>query len=62
MPGEISRSNKGPSSETPYVPSWMFDGGARICVCGDHEGFHNEAGRCLRAASCGCKGMAEKKV
>ena len=25
MPGEISRSNPGPSGNTPYVPSWICD-------------------------------------
>jgi hypothetical protein len=58
MPGEVSRSNPGPSNDSPYVPSWCYPNGQpRMCVCGDHEGYHNDAGTCLRSATCGCKGL-----
>lgn len=57
MPGEISRSNPGPPEGSPYVPSWCYEGGRpRVCSCGDHEGYHNDADVCLRQAQCGCKG------
>ena len=57
MPGEVSRSNPGPSDDAPYVPSWCYDAPPTVCVCGDHEGYHNDAGECLRSAKCGCKGF-----
>jgi hypothetical protein len=57
MPGEISRSNPGPSDDSPYVPHWCYEGGPRMCACGDHEGYHNDAGECLRRAACKCKGL-----
>lgn len=59
MPGPISETSKGPSGDTPYVPSWCYDNGARQCVCGDHEGYHDDEGKCLRVGKCGCKGFQE---
>lgn len=57
MPGPISDSYKGPGPMTPYVPSWCYDPpGPRMCACGCHEGYHNDAGECLCARRCGCKG------
>jgi hypothetical protein len=48
MPGPISESYKGPGASAPYVPSWCFDPpGPRMCKCGHHEGYHNDAGVCL---------------
>jgi hypothetical protein len=58
MPGPVSESSKGPDPETPYVPSWCYDPpGPRLCACGHHEGFHNDAGQCLQARICKCKGF-----
>jgi hypothetical protein len=61
-PGPVSESSAGPTDDTPYVPSWMYDdrpGGLPLtCDCGDHEGFHSDDGVCLRRAKCGCKGLA----
>jgi hypothetical protein len=60
MPGPVSQSNPGPSDDSPYVPSWCYDApGPRMCACGDHEGYHNDAGKCLRNKSCKCKGFSE---
>lgn len=61
MPGPVSDSSQGPGPRTPYVPSWCYDdeGGPRICVCGCHEGWHNDEGACLNARSfCGCRGSS----
>lgn len=56
MPGPISGSYPGPGSNAPYVPSWCYDApGPRMCKCGCHEGYHNDAGKCLQAKRCGCK-------
>jgi hypothetical protein len=55
---DVSMSNPGISDDAPYVPSWCYDGGvAPMCRCGDHHGFHNDAGVCLRQATCGCTGL-----
>ncbi len=54
---DISTSNQGPSSESPYVPSWLYEFGTRVCACGDHEGYHNDAGICLRSSTCRCPGF-----
>ena len=44
----------------PYVPSWCYDNNApRMCMCGCHEGFHNDAGRCLKLGTCGCERFVE---
>lgn len=58
MSGDISKSFEGPSGTAPYVPSWCFDApGPKTCVC--HDGYHNDAGECLRRAQCGCVGFQE---
>lgn len=60
MPGPVSDSFEGPGPDTPYVPSWCFDPpGPRMCVCGCHEGYHNDDGHCLRARFCHCLGFLE---
>jgi hypothetical protein len=62
MPGPVSESYKGPSDNCPYVPDWCYDPpGPRMCECGHHEGFHNDAGSCLRHRQCGCSGFKEKE-
>lgn len=40
MPGPVSDSSKGPRDDTPYVPSWCYRNGPRMCPCGHHEGYH----------------------
>ncbi len=63
MPGEISRSSVGPADDTPYVPSWCYEApGPRICTCGDHEGYHNDVGECLRRAACKCEGFIDQRA
>jgi len=58
MPGPVSDSSIGPSDMTPYVPSWCYpDNSPKMCPCGHHEGYHNDAGACLRASECGCAGL-----
>jgi hypothetical protein len=61
MPGEISRANKGPSNNSPYVPSWCYPNNApKICsVCGHTENYHAEprlGGKCLL---CACTGLPQ---
>lgn len=57
-PGPVSDSYKGPGDEAPYVPSWCYpDNKPPMCDCGDHEGYHNDAGQCIRAHKCGCRGL-----
>jgi hypothetical protein len=59
MPGPISDAHKGTPDYGPYVPSWCYDApGPRTCVCGHHEGYHNDQGICLHShdfSNCGCK-------
>ena len=60
MPGPVSDSSKGSRNDAPYVPSWCYPGGAKVCPCGHHEGYHNDAGMCLHAkrfSKCGCTGL-----
>ena len=57
MPGPVSSSYQGPGDRSPYVPSWCYSKGPRDCPCGHHEGYHNDAGSCLLAGECGCKGL-----
>lgn len=57
MPGDISRSNPGPSGDSPYVPSWCYENGPKMCPCGHHEGYHGDDGACLKASECGCSGL-----
>jgi hypothetical protein len=58
-PGPISQSNPGSSDDAPYVPSWCYSKGPRMCPCGHHEGFHNDAGECVRSYECGCFGLPD---
>lgn len=62
MPGPVSESHKGRSDRAPYVPSWCYPKGPRMCPCGHHEGYHNDAGRCLRAHECNCAGIPADSV
>ena len=61
-PGPVSDSFGGPGEETPYVPAWCYDdrpgGRPLVCECGDHEGFHNDDGVCLRRLKCNCTGLS----
>lgn len=58
MPGDISRSSKGPPDDGPYVPSWCYpDNSPKMCSCGHHEGYHNDKGVCLLQHKCRCTGM-----
>lgn len=52
-------NNNGPLADIkPYVPDWCYEGGAKLCECGDHEGFHSDSGECLRTVVCGCAGFS----
>lgn len=57
MPGPVSNSNPGPGVNSPYVPSWCYRKGPRMCPCGHHEGYHNSDGACLLAGQCKCAGL-----
>lgn len=58
MPGPVSYSSQGPSEASSYVPSWCYpEGKPEMCPCGHHEGYHNDYGRCLLTAECGCSGI-----
>ena len=61
MPGPVSESSKGPRDDAPYVPSWCYPRGAKMCPCGHHEGYHTGPGSvCLHAqhfTKCGCAGL-----
>lgn len=57
MPGPVSDSSKGPRNDTPYVPSWCYPKGPRLCPCGHHEGYHADSGACLLAHQCRCVGL-----
>lgn len=46
-----------PLEQPPYVPSWCYGApGPKRCACGHHEGFHNDAGKCVNAWICDCPG------
>lgn len=63
MPGPVSESSQGPRDNTPYVPSWCYPNGKpKVCPCGHHEGYHNDAVACLLTARCGCPGIPGKCV
>lgn len=47
MPGPVSESYEGPPEDGPYVPSWCYENGPRMCSCGHHEGYHDDEGVCL---------------
>lgn len=57
MPGPISDSYAGKQDHHPYVPSWCYKSGPKMCPCGHHEGYHNDAGTCLNAHQCACEGL-----
>lgn len=57
MPGPVSDSSTGPADDTPYVPSWAYKNGPKMCPCGHHEGYHGDDGRCLMEAECECTGL-----
>lgn len=57
MPGPVSDSHKGTPDGVPYVPSWCYRGGPKMCLCGHHEGYHRDTGECLHAGTCGCTGL-----
>ena len=60
MPGPVSDSYQGPSEHSPYVPSWCYPKGPRMCPCGHHEGFHAGAGAPCVAVACCCTGLPEE--
>lgn len=62
MPGPVSNSHKGTPEHAPYVPSWCYESGPKMCPCGHHEGYHNDAGECLHASSCGCTGLPAESL
>ena len=62
MPGPVSQSSKGPREDAPYVPSWCYTNGPRMCPCGHHEGYHDDDGACLLANRCGCIGIPAECV
>ena len=55
-------AHSGPSIHSPYVPSWCYPKGPRICPCGHHEGYHSDAGECLLRGICGCQGLPSECV
>ena len=57
MPGPVSEAFAGPGEESPYVPSWCYPRGPKLCPCGHHEGYHDDAGRCLIRHRCRCAGL-----
>ena len=62
MPGPISESYKGPRDGSPYVPSHCYEHGPKMCPCGHHEGYHNDAGACVRRHECKCAGIPPECV
>lgn len=62
MPGPVSQSYKGPRDDAPYVPGHLYSRGPKMCPCGHHEGYHNDAGACLLAARCRCAGIPPECV
>lgn len=57
MPGPVSDVCPGPPEDGPYVPSWCYEVGPRVCLCGHHEGYHDDSGACINRARCGCAGL-----
>lgn len=57
MPGPVSDSYNGPPDDAPYVPSYLYKNGPKECPCGHHEGYHNDAGKCLLSRKCRCTGL-----
>lgn len=62
MPGPVSDSYKGTPDNAPYVPSWCYSAGPRMCPCGHHEGYHNDAGACLLQRECKCSGLPAESL
>ena len=62
MPGPVSDSSAGPGDGTPYIPTWLYPRGPKLCPCGHHEGFHDGAGACLLRDRCGCVGIPSDRV
>jgi hypothetical protein len=56
-PGPVSDSSKGAPDDAPYVPSWCYPKGPRICPCGHHQGYHDDNGKCLLTNRCGWAGL-----
>ena len=46
-PQQISTTPTDASDEAPFVPSWCYAKGPRMCPCGHHEGYHADEGWCL---------------
>ena len=66
MPGPVSDSYQGPPDDAPYVPSWCYEAGPKMCPCGHHEGYHADSGECLFVTydfgperRCGCSGLPD---
>lgn len=57
MPGPVSDSYQGPPEDSPYVPSWCYPRGPKMCPCGHHEGYHSDLGFCLLRLKCKCGGL-----
>ena len=57
IPELLQRHGCGPRDDTPYVPSWSYPVAPKVCPCGHHEGFHDDAGICLLKNECGCAGL-----
>lgn len=47
MPGPVSDSYQGMPDDAPYVPSWNYTHGPKMCPCGHDEGYHDDQGVCL---------------
>lgn len=59
MPGVVSESSRGPSDDSPYIPSWSYKNGPKQCPCGHGENYHNDNGDCLLERKCGCVGLPD---
>ncbi len=49
MSGPVSDSYQGPPEDGPYVPSWCYGDGPKMCPCGHHEGLSQ---RCRTVHPC----------
>lgn len=58
-PGPVSSSHTGLADDAPYVPFWCYPRGPKQCPCGHHEGYHNDAGACVLAATSACTGLPD---
>ncbi len=59
-PGPISENSQGPGDDAPYVPSWCYKDGPKLCPCGHHEGYHGDDRECLLKPLCGCQGLPDE--